>query len=160
MQAKKDKGLCFRCDDKYTIGHRCRNKELHVLLVADDIEGGDGEEEMKEEKVRRTEFEEVELSMNSVVSLTSPKTMKMKDTINGQEVVVLIDFGATHNFISSKLVRKLKIAVTETNGYEVHVGSRMVVKGRGICKGVVLYMQTVVVIEKYLPLDLSNSDNG
>lgn len=115
---------------------------------------------MKEEKVRRTEFEGVELSMNSVVGLTSPKTMKMKGTINGQEVVVLIDFGATHNFISSKLVRKLKIAVTETNGYEVHVGSRMVVKGRGICKGVVLYMQTVVVIEKYLPLDLSNSDNG
>lgn len=101
MQAKKDKGLWFRCDDKYTIGHRCRNKELHVLLVADDIEGGDGEEEMKEEKVRRTEFEGVELSMNSVVGLTSPKTMKMKDTINGQEVVVLIDFGATHNFISS-----------------------------------------------------------
>ncbi|XP_022844824.1 uncharacterized protein LOC111367934 [Olea europaea var. sylvestris] len=28
IQAKKEKELCFRCDEKYTIGHRCRNKEL------------------------------------------------------------------------------------------------------------------------------------
>lgn len=47
------------------------------------------------------------------------------------------------------LVRKLKIPITETNGYGVHVGSGMTVKGKGICKGVVLYMQAVVVIEEY-----------
>lgn len=23
FQAKKEKGLCFKCDEKYSIGHRC-----------------------------------------------------------------------------------------------------------------------------------------
>lgn len=35
-QAKRAKGLCFRCDEKFTIGHRCKNREtreLRVLLV-------------------------------------------------------------------------------------------------------------------------------
>ena len=32
-QHKREKGLCFRCDDKWTIGHKCRKKELSVLLT-------------------------------------------------------------------------------------------------------------------------------
>lgn len=43
----------------------------------------------KRGKIGRIELEGVELSMNSIVYLTSPKTMKMKGTVNGQEVVVL-----------------------------------------------------------------------
>lgn len=38
FQAKRDKGLCFRCNEKYTTNHRCNNREtreLRVLLVSD-----------------------------------------------------------------------------------------------------------------------------
>jgi len=48
--------------------------------------------------------EVVELSISSVVGLTPPQTMKIKGEIGGREVVVLIDSGASHNFIASKLV--------------------------------------------------------
>lgn len=41
------------------------------------------------------EGEMVELSLNSVVGLTPPQTMKIKGTIEGQEVIVLIDSGAS-----------------------------------------------------------------
>lgn len=26
LQSKREKGFCFRCDKKYSIGHRCKNK--------------------------------------------------------------------------------------------------------------------------------------
>lgn len=35
-QRKKEKGLCFRYDEKFTVGHQCRHRELRVLLVQDD----------------------------------------------------------------------------------------------------------------------------
>lgn len=35
-QDKKAKGLCYRCDDKWSLGHRCRVKEMNVVLVDDD----------------------------------------------------------------------------------------------------------------------------
>ena len=38
----------------------------------------------------------VELSINSVVGLTNPVTMKVRGNIFGEEVVVLIDCGVTH----------------------------------------------------------------
>ena len=49
--------------------------------------------------------EKVELSLNSVVGLTPPQTMKVKGEIAGQEVVILIDSGASHNFIVANLVQ-------------------------------------------------------
>ena len=37
IQAKREKGLCFYCDDKYTTGHRCR-ASTHILIVLDSKE--------------------------------------------------------------------------------------------------------------------------
>ncbi|KAK1357637.1 hypothetical protein POM88_050893 [Heracleum sosnowskyi] len=43
LQKKKAKGICFRCDNKWTLGHRCRRKELSVILIdEEDEEGTDG----------------------------------------------------------------------------------------------------------------------
>lgn len=39
LQEKCSKGLCFRCDDKWSIGHKCRKSELSVILLNDDEEG-------------------------------------------------------------------------------------------------------------------------
>lgn len=96
--------------------------------------------------------------MNSVVGLTSRKTMKVRGTVEGQDVVILIDSGATHNFMLWELIRKLNLPITKTNGYRVQVGTGMVVKGKGKCRGVGLYMQSVLVVEDYLPIDLGSLD--
>lgn len=45
-----------------------------------------------------------EVSLNSVMGITSPKTLKMLGVIQGQEVVIMVDPWATHNFISTDLV--------------------------------------------------------
>lgn len=36
LQEKRSKGLCFRCDAKWSIGHRCSKRELSILLMDDD----------------------------------------------------------------------------------------------------------------------------
>lgn len=117
LQAKKDRGLCFRCDEKYSFGHRCKNKELHILMVNDKIDVAESDEAEREEDVDNAEeiYETVELSINSIVGLTTPKTMKVSGSIGQQEVVVMIDCGATHNFISVALVEKLGIPKVGTN---------------------------------------------
>lgn len=46
----------------------------------------------------------VALSWNSMVGLTSAKTMKVKGTTSQQELAFLIDSGATHNLISTQSV--------------------------------------------------------
>nr|GEV43087.1 ankyrin repeat-containing protein [Tanacetum cinerariifolium] len=42
LQAMRAKGLCYRCDKKFTRGHRCPSQTLQVLLV-DESDGSDDE---------------------------------------------------------------------------------------------------------------------
>lgn len=46
-----------------------------------------------------------EVSLNSMIEFSNPKTMKLKGVVKGHEVVVMIDPGATHNFILLVVVK-------------------------------------------------------
>lgn len=82
----------------------------------------------------------------------------MKGTLNGEEVVVLVDCGASHNFISRELVHRLGIPVTDTSRFGVETGTRDSVQGRGVCKDVVLGLQELTIAESFLPIDLGTTD--
>lgn len=122
LQEKKSKGLCFRCDDKWTIGHRCQRKELSVILV--DEEEEETTDEVGSEPPQSPNHEvhtEVNIhpkvSLNSVIGISNPKTMKLKGLFCGKEVVVMIDPGATHNFVSLEIVSELNIPITDSGGF-------------------------------------------
>lgn len=137
---------------------------MSVLLTVDgegdETEFG-GDEELN--LVETTEDEQISLpqpliSLNSVMGITSPKTMKLKGILNGGEVVVMIDPGATHNFISTRAATQLGLLVTSTKKYGVSLGTGEAVQGDGECRGILLVLQGVQIIEDFLLLPLGNSD--
>ncbi|TYK03449.1 transposon Tf2-1 polyprotein isoform X1 [Cucumis melo var. makuwa] len=108
FQARKEKGLCFRCNEKYSADHRCKMKELRKLkmfvVTKESEEYEIIEENAAEEKTLEPPQEEekqktfAELSLNSVVGLNDPGMMRVKGKIQEREVIILIDCGATHNY--------------------------------------------------------------
>ena len=57
-----------------------------------------------------------------------------------QEVVVLIDYGASHNFISADLVTKLGIPSVDSHNFGVLMGIGLSMRGVGLYKGMVLQL--------------------
>ena len=106
------KGLGYRCDEMYSIGHRCKLQELQVVVSREKEREPkiNADEEARSEGSEEGDHVVVELSVNSVIRLSSPKTMKLRGEIKGEGVIVMIDPGTTHNFISVELVRKLGIS--------------------------------------------------
>jgi len=41
MQERREKGLCYYCDDKYHIGHKCNRPKVYLLegLEIEDLAG-------------------------------------------------------------------------------------------------------------------------
>lgn len=163
LQEKRAKGLCFRCDDKWAIGHRCRRRELSVILVDDDEEstyeaGSDPPMSPGLENTNEVNLQS-EVSLNSVVGISNPKKMKLKGLLMGSEVVVLIDPGATHNFVSLEKVTELDIPVIDAGGFGVSLGNGESIKGKWVCKDLLLQLDGGVVIhEDFLPLSLGSTD--
>ena len=106
VQARREKGLCFRCDEKFVPGHRCK-KELQIMIVHEDEQEGDDEDEAEDITERMNqELEEgitetIKFSLNSVLSLTLPRTMKIKGRLETKDVMVLIDCGGNQQFFVS-----------------------------------------------------------
>ena len=84
--------------------------------------------------------------------------MKVREKIVEQEVVVLIDSGATHNFISTQVVDQLDLTLTDIGNFGVVMGTGKVEKSRGICRKVLLRLQGLEVLEDFLPLELGGID--
>lgn len=95
MQKKRAKGLCFRCDDKWSIGHRCKRRELSVLVMEEEEDdnteysGSDPPMSPTEENITEVNMQP-EIFLNSVIVLSSPKTMKLRGRVKGKVVVVMI----------------------------------------------------------------------
>ena len=159
-QARKAKGLCFKCNEKFTISHQCKNRELRVLLLFDDEKQGDelGDEGDSQEDTGLEVVETIELSLSSMVGLTTLGTMKLKEVIKDTEVTILINCGVTHNFMGINLVKDLQLPLVTTISYGVVMGTRVAVKGKGICRGVVLTMQGLTIVQDFLLLDLGSTD--
>ena len=41
IQRKREKGICFRCDGKYSVGHRCGEKQFQIILIDDEEDDPD-----------------------------------------------------------------------------------------------------------------------
>ncbi|KAL1212172.1 hypothetical protein V5N11_028793 [Cardamine amara subsp. amara] len=129
IREKKAKGLCFQCDGRYHAGHQCRYKELHILIVREDGTEYEHEEEDDGEKEGEPteEPEFAELPLNTAMGLSSPKTIKLRGSIQDINLVIMIDSGATHKFITHQLVEKLGLSPDKTKRYRVIMGTKLAV---------------------------------
>nr|GEU55879.1 putative mitochondrial protein [Tanacetum cinerariifolium] len=151
MAEKHSKGICFRCDEKFTHGHTYASKTLQVLLVGDEEEDEDSDPE-------HVHLDSVEVSLNSVIGFTTPRIMKIKGILRDRYVVVLIDYGATHKFLSMELVNDLGLVVSGRGSMGVMLGNGKIENSYGLCKQVVLTLHELQVVDDFYPLELGSTD--
>ncbi|KAF1872447.1 hypothetical protein Lal_00016745 [Lupinus albus] len=154
MKEKKENGMCFRCDEPFTRDRICKNKQLRTIILAEEEEAekeGEAEEDMKI-------FNSLQLSLYSMKRLTSTKSWKIGKTLEDKPVMIMIDCGASHNFISKDLVDSLQLRVEETKAYLVKVGNGHKVNCQGKCAQLRFYMQQLekgsVTVEKLVKIQI------
>ena len=59
------------------------------------------------------------ISCNALAGIITPQTLKIEGYIKKKKVIVLIDFGSTHNFIDYKLAKDINCFVYPTPKFQV-----------------------------------------
>lgn len=126
QQERRAKNLCFNCDEQYRPGYHSKRPQL-LLLEADDsaapIERSDEDNE---------EEPPVELSLHALCGTTRLETMCLLGHIKRHSLLVLVDSGATHNFLHPgathnflhpKIAKRCGLQVTKSEPISVTVAN-------------------------------------
>jgi hypothetical protein len=133
------KQLCFTCKEPWNPSHKCMGRgQVHYIEVASDDEEEDdyGQiQNMEAETLEVVEEEVPELDcvvgekamLASISGVPKFNTFKMRGVLQGQRLSVLIDGGASHNFIDATLLKRRHMPIVEFEGFKAEVagGSTM-----------------------------------
>ncbi|KAL2251677.1 UNVERIFIED_CONTAM: Retrovirus-related Pol polyprotein from transposon [Sesamum indicum] len=108
VKAKREKNLCFRCDEPYTPGHRCKHRQVYMLLEDEGTKDYEKEEQYKQVPETETEKEEeVAVSLHAMKGNFHYRTLRLEGIVGDKEILILIDSGSTHCFLDEKVAHLL-----------------------------------------------------
>lgn len=82
-------------------------------------------------------------SLNSLAGQNNPRSVKMKGTVNGQEYLVLIDSGSTHNFVKPAVATSMRVPIEPTKPFHVYVGNGDALSCSKLCPRVAVVLQVI-----------------
>lgn len=159
MEQRKRDSLCYFCDDKYVLGHKCKLL-FRMELVADHDDGaeetpGDEEEESSLHALLALQTplasDEPVVSVRAYTGVRSPKyrTLKLPIYLGGLKLVALVDTGSTNNFIDKRVAAHLGWTTLAGTGRNIRVGNVDIVQSGGVIPGVPVVVGSLAANERF-----------
>nr|TKR58079.1 hypothetical protein D5086_0000328630 [Populus alba] len=149
---RREKGLCYYCDEKFVPGHRCARPQLFIIEDSPQTEIEDVE--INQPDLEPSEFLP-EISFHAITGTEHPQTLRVPGKLKSKNVTVLIDGGSTHNFIDQALVSRFGLLVTQGKQLQVMVANREKIKCAGQCQALTLIIQGHPVTTDYYILPVA-----
>ena len=81
---------------------------------------------------------EAEITLYALVGSPPPGTMRVKDKILRECLIILLDFGSSHSFIDAAIAIKLQIPIDTSQIFGVKEANGEIIKTKGLCKDVLV----------------------
>jgi hypothetical protein len=122
--------LCFACGDKYEPCHNdvCPKKQkpqVHTLAL-NDLD----KEEITEEQLNQFAIEDAiteefcQLSLNALSTSDRDNSIKLKTQVHDNVMLILLDSGSSHSFVSSNFVKVAQLPTVPTKPRKVKLANR------------------------------------
>jgi hypothetical protein len=153
MAERRKQGICYYCDEKYSLGHKCREQNFFKIDASNSSSYEDiPSYEAPELKDSQPSFhvedyvaslmapEEPVISLHALLGILAQQTLKIKGYIKHRSFVVLIDSGSTHNFIHRRIDEETHFFVCSVSNFQILITNGGTMKCGGRCENVKLQM--------------------
>ena len=128
---RRSNGLCFSCGDKYDPTHICAPKAkatVHALTLEDHATEISAEVLNLLELQDIAEAQQLSLSCNAMSGAGGGNIVQIRALVQNQVMLLLVDTGSTHSFVSSKLIDRIQCSVTDIPAVSVRVANNETMK--------------------------------
>jgi hypothetical protein len=165
MVERQLKGLCYNCDDKYFLGHKCKEQNLFMEIFEDILEEN-VETPLVPESPEITDITppsdppEVELiiSLNALTGFSAPQTLKLIGYIKHRKVIILVDSGSTHNFIHHRIAQETHCYIHAIKNFQIMIANGGSMKCGGRCENVCLQIADYHLKSHMFAIDMGGCD--
>lgn len=148
IAARREKGLCYNCDDKWGPNHKCKAR-FFFIVAEEDEEPHDPEPPIADLSVTseppplnpQPDPPNAQISFNALSGTLAPESLRLFGHVGQMCVTILIDGGSTHNFIQSRVAKFLSLSTQHTQALKVIVGNGTVLDCNQICPHTTLLIQ-------------------
>jgi hypothetical protein len=165
MVERQLKGLFYNYDEKYFMGHKCKEQNLFMAISKDILEE-DEENPSVSESPESTDITppsdppEVEsiISLNALTGFSTPQTLKLIGYIKHQKVIILVDNGSTHNFIHQCISQETHCYIHAINNFQIMTANGGSMKCGGHCENVHLQIGDYHLKSHMFAIDMGGCD--
>ncbi|XP_077223768.1 uncharacterized protein LOC143857236 [Tasmannia lanceolata] len=164
MQQKREKGLCFNCEEQFHLGHKCKNQVSILLLEEGDDIFYSEEPDLSETKhldmmdKPTNMMDKPTISFHALMGLTVSRTLRLEGFIINHKIQVLVDGGSTHNFIQERVAKFLGLPITQSPHFKVHVGNGEFMMCQGLCSNIRIELQNHSFVTDLFVISLQGAD--
>ncbi|KAJ0077271.1 hypothetical protein Patl1_35304 [Pistacia atlantica] len=135
---RREKGLCYYCDEKFIPGHRCERSQLFMIEDSPHT----GIEDVESDQLEPEPHEALpKISFHAIAGTEHPQTIRVLGKLKNKHVTVLIEGGSTHNFIDQAVVSKFELPIIQDKKFQVMVANREKIECAGQCRALTLTIQ-------------------
>jgi hypothetical protein len=139
------KGLCYNSDDKYFLGHKCKEQNLY-MAISNDVSEEDVETPLVSESPETMDITppsdpskvEPDISLNALTGFSVPKTLKLIGYIKHRKVIILVDSGNAHDFIHRCISQETHCYIHAVNNFQIMIANGISMKCGECCENVCL----------------------
>ncbi|XP_027905965.1 uncharacterized protein LOC114165577 [Vigna unguiculata] len=163
LQNRREKGLCYYCDDKYKPGHKCKKQFMLLIAESEDAEGDltrllQAETQDQTDPPNPLDNVAAQISFNALLGHSIPRTLRVLGHIQSSSIAILVDSGSTHNFIQDRKAKFLGLQAVPAQGFHVLVGNGEELSCKSVCKQVPLHLGTHKFLVDLFVLPLSGAE--
>jgi len=129
IQFRREHNLCFTCDAKFSLGHRCAAKHYFIIqsvekvIPESDHQSTDIDNVVIDTSDSIELHEPVQLSYNALTGLPARGSIRFVGTVYERDICILMDGGSSNNFIHPDFVKQLALPWYQVPPFKVQVDS-------------------------------------
>ena len=158
VQYRRNNGLCFKCGEKFGVGHQCRMKHLNFMLYEEEEDTEFQDVLGEQDELTGNPGKSVEVSLNALSDSLRRNTILLQGQLAGRNVKILVDTGSSDSYIHHKLVSALKISLEHVKPFTVTMGDGSLVTSGAQCPQVLWNIQNYRFSFDLMIMELGNWD--